>query len=897
MSNREPYARELAIEAAARGWLSPVDLWEVAGMWFAGQSAARLLEQRLSAEQLAELERSSDRIDTLEDLAASPLPPPPDIPALSSTGRFGPISSRDPAKMPGGLSGDRYREDKLIGKGGAGQVISAVDREIGRTVALKTLRQSEDPEHVRRFLIEARVTAQLEHPGIIPIHDLGVLGDGTPFYTMRMVEKRSLSTVLASDALRADWPLVRLLGVLVQLARALAYAHSRGVLHGDVKPDNILLGDFGEVYLADWGLTRVQPHSPLREAVTTIEPPPHSLLSLLPRDSGTAPTRAGGTPGYVAPEVAFSDGKAIDHRADLFSLGVVLYEVLTGWQPFFARNAEQTILATLTRQPEPPRELEPSCPLLLEDLCLELLAKDPDARPSSADDVARRIEEYLEGAKEKDRRREEAARLCASAEDPARRWRELDAEYWRLSEEAQRLLRDIESWAPVEKKRPAWQREDRAEEAQRDAARALASAVDLFTKALGYDPNCEEAHDGLLSLYAERARTAELERREATKIYYEEMALDHDVNGSFAAQLGANGSLSLTTDPIGATASLYRYVEHDRVLVAGGPRALGNAPLSVELPPASYLLILSLAGYRDVRYPVLIRRGEQQEARIKLYRDDELGEGYVYVPAGVTILGGDPLAYHARPRQRSGVADFAIGKFPVSVREYCAFLDALPDGEAERRAPHDLRGSEGMAVERGSQGWEPKAFMIEGEARKLFPLHEGSLWKLPIHLIDWFDALAYCRWQSVREGVELRLATEVEWEKAARGADGRVFPWGDRFDATFCLIRGSRPFMQQPEPMGTFPKDESPYGVRDMAGGMREWVADLLDERTAEECAAEPEPDPETERGSSSLRGVRSGGWNTGPEWSRAASRGPLHALTRGTALTFRLAKTLRRAD
>jgi serine/threonine-protein kinase len=854
-----------------------------------------LLEQRLSTEQLAELERSSDRIDTLEDLAASPLPPPPDIPALSSTGRFGPISSRDPAKMPGGLSGDRYREDKLIGKGGAGQVIAAVDREIGRTVALKTLRESDDPEHVRRFLIEARVTAQLEHPGIIPIHDLGVRGDGTPFYTMRMVEKRALATVLASDALRTEWPLVRLLGVLVQVAHALAYAHSRGVLHGDVKPDNILLGDFGEVYLADWGLTRVQPHSPLREAVTTIEPPPHSLLSLLPRDAGgTAPTRAGGTPGYVAPEVAFSDGKAIDHRADLFSLGVVLYEVLTGWQPFFARNAEQTILATMTRDPEPPRELEPSCPLLLEDLCLELLAKDPEARPSSADDVARRIEEYLEGAKEKERRREEALSLCKRAEEPAGRWSELDADYRRLSQRAHQMLRDIESWAPVETKSPAWELEDRAEEAQRDAARALASAVDLFTKALGYDPSCGSAHEGLLSLYEERANTAQLERREASKIYYEEMALDHDVNGRFAAKLSANGSLSLTTAPEGARAILYRYVERDRVLVASAPRELGPAPLSVELQPGSYLLILSFDGYRDVRYPVLIHRGERHDACVNLYTEEEIGSDFLYVPAGPAILGGDRDAYNPLPRRVETVADFAIARFPVSMRAYCAYLDTLTPEDAERRAPHDLRGSEGMVVERGRDGWQPKDLIIEGEARALFPPEEGCLWQVPIPLVDWFDALAYCRWLGVREDSQLRLPTEAEWEKAARGSDGRVFPWGDHFDATFCLMNGSRPFLPQPEPMGTFPKDESPYGVRDMAGGMREWVGDLVGERTADECASDPEPEPHTERGASTLRAVRSGGWIAGPEFSRAASRGRFHALTRGTALTFRLAKTLR---
>ena len=125
---------------------------------------------------------------------------------------------------------------------------------------------------MRKFLVEARVTAQLEHPNIVPVYDLGVLPDGRPFYTMRVVKQPSLGDVLAvGDSIR--WPLVRLLGAFLQVSRALAYAHSLGVLHGDIKPENILLGGFGEVYLADWGLTKVQPHSAVRTHRSTAPPP------------------------------------------------------------------------------------------------------------------------------------------------------------------------------------------------------------------------------------------------------------------------------------------------------------------------------------------------------------------------------------------------------------------------------------------------------------------------------------------------------------------------------------------------------------------------------------------------------------------------------------------------
>jgi len=236
------------------------------------------------------------------------------------------------------------------------------------------------------------------------------------------------------------------------------------------------------------------------------------------------------------------------------------------------------------------------------------------------------------------------------------------------------------------------------------------------------------------------------------------------------------------------------------------------------------------------------------------------------------------------------------------MREYCAFLEDVDRTDpklADKRAPHDMTNALGARARRVAGGkWEPDPTIIEGEARKMFPAGEGHEWNVAAYLVDWFDAVAYCKWLAARDGTSTRLPTEAEWEKAARGTDGRFYPWGDRFDPTFCHMRESRPFTPQPEPIGSFTTDESPYGARDMAGGMREWVGDSMGERTSEQLLAEAEPPPDTPRGDSSMRRVRGGCWSAEGKWARAASRGAgLFALTRGTGLGFRVAKTLVKRD
>jgi serine/threonine-protein kinase len=478
---------------------------------------------------------------------------------------------------------------------------------------------------------------------------------------------------------------------------------------------------------------------------------------------------------------------------------------------------------------------------------------------------------------------------------PAVRHEELGATRRRLAAEARRLLQDVKGWEPIERKRPGWELEERAREAETEAARALAEAIELYSQALGYDPQCGAARAALAGLYWTQAREAEEERREPARIQFERLVLEHDVAGRYRRKLTADGALSVRSAPPGADVFAARWLERDRVLVPVEERWIGRTPLQeARLEPGSWLLYLKHAGFRDVRHPVLVRRGEHLETDVRLRHEAELGPGFVYVPAGSFLMGGDPDAFEGVPRQEPWVGDFAIARFPVTFREYLEFINELAThdpAQAERRLPREDSG-DGLYAKRVEGRWVVHAeLLVEGDGRQFCPPDQADL--VPVCAIDWFDAVAYIKWRSARDDASYRLPLEAEWEKAARGTDGRRFPWGDRFDPTFCKMLDSRPGISQPEPIGAFPTDESPYGVRDMAGGMRGWAGDVHGELDAAALLAEPEPAAGAPRDSVGRRSVRGSGWHYNHPMCHAASRFLALPLYRNSLFGVRLAREL----
>jgi serine/threonine protein kinase len=316
-----------------------------------------------------------------------------------------------------GTSNSRYVIEGEIARGGMGAVLRAVDCDLRREVAVKYMLDQTDQRKKARFVEEAQINGQLEHPNIVPVYDLGIDAQKRPFIMMKMVKGQSLKDVL--DQLRANarqterqYSLGRLLNILVNVCHALAYAHSRGVVHRDLKPANIMLGHFGEVYVMDWGLAKVlsQPDGETTGGLSAsqlLATTSTSSKVVTSREPATDLTQEGsvlGTPAYMPPEQATGRLQAIDQRSDVYSLGAILYEMLTlqipvdkegGHLAMLMRVVEGEIIPPEQRAPD--RVRQGKVPPELSAIARKALARDPDARYPTVEAFRQDIERFQEG--------------------------------------------------------------------------------------------------------------------------------------------------------------------------------------------------------------------------------------------------------------------------------------------------------------------------------------------------------------------------------------------------------------------------------------------------------------------------------------------------------------------
>ncbi len=771
-------------------------------------------------------------------------------------------------------AGKRYSLGRELGRGGMGQVLEARELVLDRQVALKLLIDQDEPALRLRFMDEARVTGQLQHPGIPPVYELGRLGDGRLFFAMRRIEGRTLRDVI--EDLRTLDPeveqlfgRVRLLTVFSQICRTIAYAHSLGVMHRDLKPDNIMLGEFGEVTVMDWGLAKSVNQSPGdgRHAEGRRGETSGRLT-----ESARFETQAGevtGTPHYMPPEQAAGRIELLGTHSDVYSLGAILYELLTLEPPFDGPNVRAIRDAVMTARVQPPSERAPDrgVPHLIDQLCLHCLHKEPDKRPRSAAYVADQIDRYLNGEQDRAKKEAERRRLHELGRGAAERWFEGHGRVDQLQRKAAQMRAKLEPWADVVEREPVWKEEDALHAARLEAARHLSEALSHYHGALAVAGEAVTTRGALAELYYSAFEFAERDRELVQAAHYENLVRAFDDEGTFRSRLKGDGRLDLETLPKGIKATLFQNRVVDRVFTPSTPKDVGPTPIRLDpLPMGSYLLRLQAPGLSESVVPVFVTRGESVRLRFRVFPDAAVGPGFAHVAGGPTRVGGDPLAQLATPARTVEVADYFVSRRPVSCGEYLEFLRHVALEEGLRAAAHRLpRSAPNVPL-----------WMIGDDGVPVLPDRDssGQSWRAdwPVVAISGDDASAFCDWRTDDTGLRHRLPTEVEWEKAARGADGRLFPWGDAFEPTFCHMGISRAGAPARGPGGTFATDRSPYGVLDLAGGVSEWTSTSLDEDGQQ-------------------RIVKGGNWCSGPTECRAASRFTQGVFAVALTLGFRVVR------
>ena len=313
----------------------------------------------------------------------------------------------------------RYRIDEEVARGGMGSILRVWDEDLRRLLAMKVILEpsSQDPmrreQRLARFLEEAQITGQLDHPGIVPVHELGVDSEGRVFFTMKMVQGRTLKQVIEQAHAGKDekWTRTRLIEIVLKICEAMAYSHAKRVIHRDLKPANVMVGRFGEVYVMDWGLARLMGRADTKDVRLRVDATQASQILRTDRmdaeDSGsnsplyTMDGDVVGTPAYMSPEQARGDSARVGSSSDIYSVGAILYHALSGCMPYVPPGTEPSNRDVWRRvrveAPEPLLELDPDLPGELVALCNKAMAREPEQRYPDMQALASDLRAFMEG--------------------------------------------------------------------------------------------------------------------------------------------------------------------------------------------------------------------------------------------------------------------------------------------------------------------------------------------------------------------------------------------------------------------------------------------------------------------------------------------------------------------
>ncbi len=710
---------------------------------------------------------------------------------------------------------ERYQIGEEIARGGVGLIRACRDTELLRPLVMKTLKdgRSASPEALRKFVLEAQITAQLEHPNIVPVHDFGYFPNGEPFFTMKHINGQSLKKILkqlrqGDRHAEMRFSRLKLLNIFEQICMALGFAHSRGIIHHDIKPGNIMLGDFGETLLLDWGLAEfVDPADDPRSAY----------------EARLAPQREekviAGTPVYMSPEQV--RGEKLDYRSDIYALGAVLYEILCLRPPFQNSNPAELLSDIQLRHPKAPSVWAPErmIPSQLDRICLKCLEKSPQNRYENTDQLIADLDAYLSGVEDLDRRAKQSEEKLSEGLVLVDEFIKLHSEIDDLRIEIAESESSLMDYSPLEQKRAIWAKTVELEERQQQSTHHFTAATEVLQESLSFNPNNDSAAQALARLFEIRLSDSEAEGNDHQASYYRNL-VEHYSRDTGKEALRNSGLISVNSTPAGARVYAARCIEVDHRLTSLLEEELGRTPLrEISLEHGSWILRIEAEGLRDTLLPVLVERNSENIINCALYSEQEIGLRFLYVPGGSFKMAGDPTCPSARQRRLCTTNDIFMARYPVTTGEYLTFINDLFAQNPALAAAHIPRNPLG-----GTSLWflTPQGYTLPSKQTSRYD------WDLrwPVFGISCNDAIAFCEWYTKRLGVAIRLPTEVEWEKAARGTDGRFYPWGNNFDSSFCKMATSHPLIPMPECVGSYPTDISPYGIYDMAGLVSEYTFD-----------------------------------------------------------------------
>jgi serine/threonine-protein kinase len=765
--------------------------------------------------------------------------------------------------------GTHYTQIEPLGKGSFGEVHCAHDTLLGREVAIKSLKKNfrEDEEVVDRFLKEARGTAQLEHPNIMPVHEMGVSEEFGIYFTMKKVQGEDLKEIL--DKLdgnpafyESSYPLNFLLEVFLSVCNGVAFAHSKGVIHRDLKPANIMIGEFGEVLVLDWGLVKN-----IGEEDEGSGSSIHLRMDEFDIGSQTLEGAVSGTPNYMAPEQAEGRIGDIDIHSDIYSLGAILYHILARCPPFEKTQLRRLLGNVKAGIYDPPRKRRPelNIPKELEAICLKAMSRHPLNRYLSVEKLAQDIRNYIgnfEVTAYKATRLERFWRTCkrnpvkssvvaavcsalvlAFGAQRAALYGGYSNNVHKadvLREEARAVVAqakmDYDELAAISLATPEKEKSDEELSKEANLEKLLSQIKTKYSVALSLYQGVPKPYrrkrsvvDGYIQIVTNRIdfalyrkAYAEAEQlRDAVELDLQQLGLiDARAYSYFAAiqhQIDGAGSLSISGSNGVSRVEVFPLFDVGPRRKMGDLLDRGELPLEISsLAKGGYMLTVILEDGSILPYPIFIGHGENKEVVLDI--PEKIPSDMAYIPSGAFIFGGEASRFYRK--QRIAIPSFFIKKYEVTVAEYLEFWNGLSDPKL--KADYMSRIQFDSRTRHYMDAWDATGNILDERLGLDFPVVG----------ITHHAAEAFCVWKSRQTGKTIRLPTAAEWEKAARGVDGRRYVWGNGLDRDLVLTKyNTRAKKKYPywAPPGSFrATDVSVYNVFDMAGNVREMTASLF---------------------------------------------------------------------